>query len=539
MSVENIETAGKQVERASTNEPYQNVDLFYENGKRKSRATVLIEIGEQLEKFHDSNGETYVIIPINGHNEIWAMKSKKFKEWLSSQYYKLSKSGTDRSSVNDALSTLAAMAKDEGTERQVYLRVTGDNDRIYIDLCDPTWRVIEVDAAGWRILDKSPVMFIRNKGMKALPEPEKNGCIDHLWNNLNIEEKFQPLILGYLIAAFRPQGPYPILTLVGEQGTAKSTFVKMLRLLIDPSTVPLRSPPKDERDFLVGATNNWMVTLDNLSGIKPWLSDSICRLATGGGFTTRELYTDTDQILIEIQRPVIVNGIDDVATRPDFAERSILLHLTPIPPLQRITERKLWKEFKAHHANILGGILNTLSSAIQNIKVVHLETHPRMADFVEWVVAAEMGSDEMSGFLDAYNENQKATTIAGVEASPVGKAVISLMKSENGWIGSMMALHKSLEQFIDEDTKHSKAWPKSPNWLSNYLRRIGSSLRKIGIDITLPEQSEDRQMHIMKIPQSGKIAVFAELPEKKEVNGQKRQFFRDVGNDKATYREEF
>jgi len=516
------------INTSTTTEPYQNVCLFYDGDKRKSKLTVLIEIGEQLEKFHDSNGKAYVVLPINAHREIWPMKSKKFRDWLSSQYYKLSKTGTDRSSVNDALSTLVAMAIDEGIERQVYFRVAGDNNRIFIDLCDKAWRVIEVDADGWRILDESPIMFIRNKGMVALPEPEVGGCINHLWNYLNIEEMHRPLVLGYLIATFRPQGPYPILALIGEQGTAKSTFVKILRLLIDPSTVPLRSPPKDERDFLVGATNNWMVTLDNLSGIRPWLSDSICRLATGGGFSTRELYTDTDEVLVEIQRPVIVNGIDDVATRPDFAERSILLHLHPIPPLQRITERKLWKEFNIHHANILGGIMNILSLAIRNIKTVCLEMQPRMADFAEWAVAAKI-----EGFLDAYNQNQNAVTVTGVQASPVGSAVMFLMEDKVEWNGTMAELHKELEKFIDDDVKNSKAWPKSPTWLSNYLRRLGSSLRKLGIDVTLPEQAKDHQVYIKKILQPGNIANIAELPAENQANGQNRQFSEDVGNNAA------
>jgi len=528
-----------------TTEPYQNVCLFYDNDKRKSRVTVLIEIGEYIEKFHDPNCKAYVVIIIKGHREVRPMKSKVFRDWLSHQYYQLAKSGTDRSSINDALSTLTAIAKFDCEERQVYRRVAGDNKKIYIDLCDEFWRVIEVNAMGWRILDKSPVMFIRNKGMTALPVPSEKGCIEQLWNFLNIENKHRPLIMAYMVAAFRPKGPYLILVLLGEQGTAKSTFAKILRMLIDPSSVPLRSPPKDERDFLIGATNNWLISLDNLSGMRPWLSDALCRMATGGGFATRELYTDTSEILIDLQRPTIVNGIDDVATRPDFAERSMLLHLPPIQSKDRYTEKKLMEAFQEDYAIILGGTMNLLSSAIRNVDSVSLKLQPRMADFAEWAVAAKI-----EGFLDAYNQNQNAVTVTGVQASPVGSAVMFLMEDQVKWNGTMAELHKELGKFIDDDLKNSKAWPKSPTWLSNYLRRLGSSLRKLGIDITLPEQAKDHQVHIKKILQSGKIADIAELPEENEVNelfpenvamvnGQKRQLSRDVGNDKALISEEF
>ena len=510
----------------TTTEPYQNICLFNDDDKKKSKVTVLIEIGEYLEKFHDPNDEAYVVIIINGHNEVWPMKSKVFRDWLSNQYYQLAKSGTDRSSINDALSTLAAIAKFDCEERHVYRRVAGDNKTIYIDLCDESWRVIEVSALGWQILDKSPVMFIRNKGMTALPVPSEQGCIEKLWNFLNIEEKHRPLILAYMVAAFRPQGPYPILVLLGEQGTAKSTFAKILRMLIDPSGVPLRSPPKDERDFLIGVTNNWLISLDNLSGMRSWLSDALCRMATGGGFATRELYTDTSEILIDLQRPTIVNGIDDVATRPDFAERSMLLHLHPIQPKDRCTEKKLMEAFQKDCATILGGIMNLLSSAIRNVDSVSLKSQPRMADFAEWAVAAEI-----EGFLDAYNQNQNAVTVTGVQASPVGGAVMFLMEDEVEWNGTMAELHKELEKFIDEDVKYSKAWPKSPTWLSNNLRRLGSSLRKLGIDVTLPEQAKDHQVHIKKILQPKNIANIAEMPAENQANGQNRQFSEDVGNN--------
>jgi len=176
-------------------EPYQNVNLLDNDGKKKSRVTVLIEIGEYLEKFHDPNGEVYVVIIIKGHREVWPMKAKVFRDWLSHQYFQLAESGTDRSSINDALSTLAAIAKFDSEERHVYRRVAGDIKTIYIDLCDESWRVIEVNARGWQILDKSPVMFIRNKGMTALPVPSEKGCIEQLWNFLNIKEKHRPLIL--------------------------------------------------------------------------------------------------------------------------------------------------------------------------------------------------------------------------------------------------------------------------------------------------------------------------------------------------------
>ncbi|HKF95677.1 MAG TPA: hypothetical protein VKB96_14000 [Gammaproteobacteria bacterium] len=148
---------------------------------------------------------------------------------------------------------------------------------------------------------------------------------------------------GRLVVAMRPTGPYPVLILQGEQGTAKSTAAKVLRLLIDPSAAPLRTAPRDERDLMIAARNGWIIALDNLSGLSSWLSDALCRIATGGGVSTRELYSDTDEVLIDVQRPIILNGIDDIATRQDLIDRSIIINLEPIPENKRKPEAEFWQ----------------------------------------------------------------------------------------------------------------------------------------------------------------------------------------------------
>jgi putative DNA primase/helicase len=77
--------------------------------------------------------------------------------------------------------------------------------------------------------------------------------------------------------------PHPVLVLQGEQGSGKSTASRMIKGLIDPGVAPIRSAPSSPRDLAVGAEGNWIVPVDNLSGVPPWLSDAWCRLSTGAG----------------------------------------------------------------------------------------------------------------------------------------------------------------------------------------------------------------------------------------------------------------
>ena len=176
--------------------------------------------------------------------------------------------------------------------------------------------------------------------MQSLPEPVRGGSIKPLWELLNITEAQRPLVVGSYLNAFHPHGPYLVSNYVGEQGSAKSCAARMQRQLTDPNENPLRSPPKEERDLMAQAASNRIVALDNLSSLPPWLSDALCRLATGGGHSARTLYTDLEEISLAVKRPVILNGIEDVATRPDLAERVLQIELETIPDQRRIAERE-------------------------------------------------------------------------------------------------------------------------------------------------------------------------------------------------------
>jgi hypothetical protein len=172
--------------------------------------------------------------------------------------------------------------------------------RIYLDLCDEAWRALEIDSAGWRVIDTPPVRFRRTAGMLPLPKPVTGGSIEDLRPYLNMRSNTDfVLIVAWALAALRDRGPYPVLALFGEHGTAKSTLAKLLRALIDPNSAPLRALPREDRDLFISATNGHVLVFDNLSFLADWISDTLCRLATGGGFATRQLYTDQDEVLFE------------------------------------------------------------------------------------------------------------------------------------------------------------------------------------------------------------------------------------------------
>src|SRR5262249_54677454 len=235
-----------------------------------------------------------------------------------------------------ALSGTGPEAPFDGRGRAAHARGGALDDRLYLDLGDKAWRAVEISAAGWRVIANPPVRFRRAGGMQPLPVPVAGGSGETLRSFLNVRSDTGFVLVGALaLAVFATRGPDAVVALSGEQGSAKSTFSAILRALLDPNTAPLRALPREDRDLFIAATNGHLLAFDNVSGLPAWISDTLCRLATGGGFAVRQLYTDQDEGLFHAARPVILNGIEDIVARPDLADRAVFLTLEPIPEDRR------------------------------------------------------------------------------------------------------------------------------------------------------------------------------------------------------------
>lgn len=471
-----------------------------EKPARKTQATTLVELASDAELFRTPEGDAYATVNVGGHLETWLIRLRGFQDWLRRRFYESEGSAPSAQSLQEALDVLQGRAQFDGETREVYTRVAEHDGAIYLDLCDERWRVVRVTPDGWQVLETSPVKFRRAKGMLPLPEPAQGGRSELLRNFINVNAEDWPLLVGWLVATYRPGKPFPVLALHGEQGSAKSTTAKVLRSLIDPNKADLRSEPREERDLMIAAKNGWLITLDNLSHIKPWLSDALCRLATGGGFAVRQNYTDDEEIIIEAKRPILLNGIEELATRSDLLERSIVLILPTIPEQKRRTEAQFWREFEAARSFILGALLDAVSGALRGYENVRIERLPRMADFAQWVTAAEVSLGLKSGgFMAAYTGNRASSNDLALESSPVAAAVLSFMNNEEVWQGTSSELWMALNDRTSEDVQRQSGWPKAPNALSGALKRLAPNLRAAGVNITRPSRAGKNGARIIQL----------------------------------------
>lgn len=453
-------------------------------GGKDSKATLIVKLVMEagVELFRDPADRTYATFAMGEHWETWPTSSQPFKRYLRNLYYGKYEGAPNAQSLVDALGVLEAKAQFSGDECDVFFRVAGDPLRIVIDLGDPDWRAIEIRPRSWRVLDAHPVKFRRTGGMLPLPMPVPGGSVDKLRPLLNVSDDGWRLVVGWLLAALRPGSPYPILVAHGEQGSAKSTLGRVVRALVDPNSSPLRVAPHDVDDLMVGAMSSWVVAYDNVSRIPPSLSDALCRLSTGGGLSKRQLYTDSDEVLLDAMRPVVLNGIEEIAHRADLLDRALLVDMPVIEEDARVTEEEFWTWFAGVHADVLGGLCDALATALADVGAVFLDRLPRMADLARWVTAAESALGWAPGsFMDVYAGNRAQAHEVALESSALGPALIEVAGA--GFSGTMSALLSELATKVSEKTEKSRDWPSSGRALRAELDRLAPNLRALGYDL--------------------------------------------------------
>jgi len=469
----------------------------------ETQATALVRLasGQGVDLFHDADQVTYATIPVGGHRETHMISTRGFRQWLARAFYVESGGKPpNRDALQTALNVIEAKALYDGPEHPVYVRV-GGKEPLYLDLGTADWSVVEIGPFGWQARSDSPVRFRRPRGMLSLPVPDRHGAVRNLqpFVNLGGDEDFL-LLVSVILAALRPWGPYPVLILQGEQGSAKSTLARVIKRIVDPCTVPLRTRPRDEVDLLVAANHGHMLTFDNLSELPAWLSDAFCRLATGGGLSKRQLYTDGDEYTLNAQRPMILNGIEDLAVRGDLQDRAIILTL---PRIARYRDEALfWDEFEQALPSILGAVLDGVCSALATEIEVHLDSPPRMADFATWAVAgAKAFGWTPDAFLAAYTDSRAAATGVTLEASPLAAPLLRLMDTRENWSGTATELLTLLEQLRDQGNgaRPDRNWPKAPHVASGILRRLAPILLSVKINVTFDDKARPRRLTIARV----------------------------------------
>ena len=398
---------------------------------------MLSDLAVSAELFHTADGTAFADLMIDGHRETWPVRSIRLRSWLRRKYYEATGAAAGAGAISSALDLLEARAQFDApgapfTSASGSMMVAS----IWI-LLTTVGALLRSDPMDGK---SSPVRRSDSAGLPACYHfrcRSRGGSIEALTSFFNLPTRSDfVLVMAWLLAALRHGGPYPLLAVSGEQGSAKTVFSKILRALIDPNAAPVRTAPREERDLFIAAGNGHLLAFDNLSDLPAWMSDALCRLASGGSFAVRQLYTDRDEVLFQAARPIILNGIEDVITRPDLADRAIFLTLPHLQEERRRAEKEIWRDFETAQPRILGALLDAASHGLRALPEVRLEQLPRMADFALWATACEPVFCPAGGFLHAYKANRRSAIEDVVEADPVAARIRDIMAERTMWSGS-------------------------------------------------------------------------------------------------------
>lgn len=473
-------------------------------------AVVRTETKDQgYEFFHDRQRHAWVSVPIRNHIETYPVRSRDFKLLIRQLLFQ--KFGEARKNIVTAcIEQCETHAVCAGPMKPVYVRVATQGNRVYVDLADDEWRVIEITPDGWRVCTTSPVKFHRTQGMLPLPIARDRWNLRDLTKFVNINRKDHVLIFAWLTYVLAGRSaPFPILALNGEHGSGKSTMARIIRALCDPNEADLTTTPRSERDLAIAASKSHLLAFDNLSEISSELSDALCRVATGGSLRIRKLYTDDEEMLFTYCRPVIFNGIEELGHRQDLLDRMITINLNHIPGEKRQGD-SLWQEFVQAQPYLLGAVLDTIVAGLNAIGSVSIPNLPRMADFAKWGVAIEQSLGFKDGaFLTAYHENIADASAVAFDSSPITQALQFFLTDDRPvFQGTALQLQSELRQFIEscagpnsapkellELLRHPR-FPKSPEKLSGELRRSEPALRKLGIGFKRGKNNRGRWLRL-------------------------------------------
>jgi len=503
LSDDELRTIFESIAKAETSK-----DADDESGERRTVADKLVDLvlesGSEL--YIDQTNEPHITFPekpIVG----FPIKSSTFRRWLAGKYWATANKGFSGDTLSQVVNSLEGKAFFEGETVVLFNRVARQGVNIFYDLGDDE-KVVKITPPEWEIRKDCPVKFRRFSHQLPQVEPVRGGRLEDVTKFVNLKTETDKLLfLTYLITVLVPDIPRVVLINIGDQGAAKSTALRIARSLIDPSVSELLSPPSDISELAQASNHHYCLYLDNLSYLRDDLSDALCRLATGIGFTKRKLFTNDEDVLFNQKVAVGITGINLVAQRADLLDRCLILSYERIPEERRVDEEEFWKNFTEEKPLILGALFTHLSQVLRLITDFKLSKKPRMADYAKYAAAGAIALGRTSEeFLSAFSENIGRQNQAAIESSPTAQSILKFMTLQDVWAGSSSDLHKELKQVVEKANLQlggSEGFPKSSNWLWKRIMQIRPNLLSLGINAT---KSESETNSVITLKKSSKVS---------------------------------
>jgi 5S rRNA maturation endonuclease (ribonuclease M5) len=476
----------------------------------------LLRLLDDVEFFRTHDRSIWAELPSGRAVQASARKSL-FRDWLCKRYVEEFGRPARGGDISDVLEAELGRAQFAAKNREVYVRLAGHGGHIYLDLGSEDTRAVEITPDGWQLVERPPLHFAATPALAALTEPAvdaKPKDLEALIDLLALTPEDALRVTGWLLGCLQPDRPFPILLLMGPAGSGKSMRTRLLRSIIDPAGVDgslVTPPPREGRDLFAIASGVHVLALDNLSSVPPWLSDFLSGIATGTGQANRKLYTDHELEIVQVRKPIVMNGIDISGLRADLLDRTIVISCQPIEELQ--AERHLLDRTREVAPRILGALLEAAAVALKNLGTTHIpaEKRPRMLDFALWVKAAEPFLQQVDAWrdldvLELYAASRRGTSDDMLGSDLVGNLVNDLLTATARWEGTASDLLGVLETSLERECGSAKAnrlmasrqWPSGPPAMGKRLKRLVPHLKAVGILVQPPSGHSNGRIWVLQ-----------------------------------------
>ncbi len=475
----------------------------------KAMKMVEILIAEDMKYIFDEDNKLYYLISNKVINHPVAVDTEEFKEFCLFNFYKKYDDTITDSAFKQSLSILKGSKKDEITERvKLNNRVAFVDGAISHQLSQEN--IVRVSKNGVTIENESPELFKIFGHQESIPKPVFNNGkspVENLaliFDYANITDENQRILFQVsLIYGLIPDVPHPIDLFAGGPGSAKTTTSQIKKSLIDPvSRLKGFSLPRNEGDFLLMASQHYVLTIDNMPFIKNWQSDMFCKAVTGDATSRRRLYTDNEQILYRVRCCLVLNGLHVPTIKSDFLDRCILFNLNRVADKKRKEESVLNSQFVSNKPLILGAMYTILSEAMKIYENIEIENLYRMADFTKWgcAIAKAMGYSEKD-FIRAYTENSKIIREELGSTNSLIDVLISYVNSREERVISETPteLLTLLYAHARKKLLNLSGLPTNAVHLTRKLKELAHIFEEEGISIET-RKSGNRKIIIEKIP---------------------------------------
>ncbi len=463
------------------------VDKINQAESPSSQLNRIVFLRKKIKIFRSPEGQVYLDCEKCDHREIYPIGSNESDRQISYMIFEEFGKPLDEKSLKEINRLFEGIAFNEGEILDVFLR-HGFYDGIYfVDLCNEKRQYLQITQDSVSVIDNAPIAFTRTPSMKRLSLADGKGDVSLLWKYINIDPKYQLLLLAVILESFRPDTQYIILELIGTEGSGKSSIAWIIRSFIDPHFHNLIGAPKDTEDMHACACNNAILNYNNLSGLSHRAQDALCCISTGGSAAGREFFTNFGEAAVRIQRPVIINGLRRCITKNDLLSRAISFELPALTT--KIPDRRFKEEFEKDKATIASGIFDLFSKTLKEIPTIGEEPSERMGDFVILGEAMFKAMGKRKGeFTAAYRSVKKETITDLLDDSVVATAILNYFEeNEDQFIkGYCKDLSSELKCYKNSDDEN---WPTSAKGFSTKLREISSSMRSVGIIIEFFKRS--------------------------------------------------